>query len=159
MACKEIHTNDNIAEPYEKDWNERSISSIDEDKCKGQNSEADGMAEEGKVSSNQLYVELYRVQGVNMANVDIEDIRHEGALEDVNGGEDQRPHEGVCIPKLVVETVCDDTPHSALAPWKVYDTLNDQEACHDQLNWSLNTASNAMRGPGNMLKLEKKDDI
>ena len=118
------------------------------------------MAEEGKVSSNELDVERYRVPRVNMTNVDIEDIGHEGALEDVDGGEDQRPHEGVGVPELVVETICDDTVHGALAPWKVYDTLHDQEACHDQLNWSLNTASNAMRGPGNKIfKPENKDDI
>ena len=118
------------------------------------------MAEEGQVSSAKLDVELDGFNGVNVANVDIEDICHEGTLEDVNDGEDQRPHEGVGKPYLVVESVSDDTVLDPLLPWQVNHSLHDQEACHDQLNGSLNTSCNAVGSPtNNVSKAVFEDDI
>ena len=50
---------------------------VDEDESKCKDSEADGMAEERKVASNEPDVMLKCVNSVNMANVDIEHIGHE----------------------------------------------------------------------------------
>ena len=49
-------TYDNVAKPNQKYWNDGEICAINEEKCKGKNSEADGMAEERKVTTYELKI-------------------------------------------------------------------------------------------------------
>ena len=102
------------------------------------------MAEEGKMSSDEVDVLLDIFHVADVSNVDIEDIGHEGALEDVHNGEHEGPHGDVGEGKLVVEAQSHLAVPHALLPWKVNDTLHDEEACHDELNGCFNATSDAV---------------
>ena len=102
------------------------------------------MAKERQMSAYEVNVEHEGVHGVDAANEDIEHVGHEGTLENVNDGEDEGPHGNVGKPDLVLETVRDHAEFGSLRPGQVDDARHDQEAGQDQLNWSLDAASNAV---------------
>ena len=74
MFCHCCVSNDNIGKPNEDDWNGCYFVKIDEEECKGDDSEADGMKEEWKMTSNKINVSFTRFEVSKLSKVDIENV-------------------------------------------------------------------------------------
>ena len=82
-------TYDQIREPDEKDWHpEVDLIEVDSEVGVGEDSETDGLDKEGKVTARQVDVVLKGLHAVHLADVDVEDVDHDGALDDVDPGEE-----------------------------------------------------------------------
>ena len=86
--CQTI-TYDQIREPDQKDRNPAvDLIEVDCEVGVGEDSETDGLDKEGKVAGRQVGVVLEGLHAVHLADVDVEDVDHQGTLDDVDGGEE-----------------------------------------------------------------------
>ena len=130
-------TYEQIREPDEKYWDQAVGIEVDGKEGEGQDSQTDGVDEEGKVAGRQVDVVLERLQTVLLSDVDVEYVDHEGALDHVDGGEKDRGG--------------GDMVHS-LVPGQWQDVLHHEIECRHHLYRSSNTASDAVSHPSENLQ-------
>ena len=126
---------------------------VDDHHGVGKDSEAEDVAEEGKVARGQGDVLHEDAGAPDLPDVDIEDVGHQRALEDVAHGEKEGPHgdvvEGHIVVKAVLQIIVDHLGH----PGHVQDLLHDEEDCHAELQGSLHTPADPMSHPGICLNI------
>ena len=121
---------------------------VDDHHGVGEDSEAEDVAEEGEVACCQGDV-LHEDAGTpDLPDVDIEDVGHQCALEDVAHGEKEGPHGDVVEGYIVVEAVFHGVVDHLGHPGHIQDLLHDEEDCHAELQGSLHTPTDPMSHSG-----------
>ena len=145
-------TYEQIREPDEKDRDHAvDLIEVDGEEGEGQDSQADGVDEEGSVAGRQVDVVLERLQAVHLSNLDVEDVDHESALDHVEGGEEDRGG-GYVEVNGVPLTVRNGVGVEALVPGQWQDVLHHEVERRHHLYGSLDTAGDAVRDPGEHLQ-------
>ena len=143
---------DDVSEPHEEDWQHGESVEVENDEGEAQHSEADGVDEEGEMSSDQVDVMLECLHISQLTHVDIEDVDHHGALEDVHHAEDQGPHGDAGQWDLILESVSDSIGANSLLPRYWQYSQHDEERGQDELEGRLNAARDAVGDPGEHLQ-------
>ena len=152
--CQTI-TYDQIREPDEKDWHPAvDLIEVDGEVGVGQDSETDGLDEEGKVTARQVDVVLEGLHAVHLADVDVEDVDHQGALDDVDGGEEDGGDGDVEVERVPL-AVRDGGGVEPLVPGQRQHVLHHEVEGRHHLYRSLNAPGDAVRNPSEHLQSGK----
>ena len=145
-------TYEQIREPDEKDRDKAEfLIEVDGEEGEGQDSQTDGVDEEGSVAGRQVDVVLERLQAVHLSDVDVEDVDHEGALDHVEGSEEDRGGGDVEVDGVPL-AVRNGVGVEALVPGQWQDVLHHEIECRHHLYRSSNTASDAVSHPSENLQ-------
>ena len=109
------------------------------------------MEEERQMTCSKVGVVLETRGALKLADVDIEDVDHDGALHHVHDGEDQRDGGDVEV-QLVAFAVSDEAPVPGLVPRQGQHLLHHQEERHHHLYGGLDTPGDAVGDPGKHLQ-------
>ena len=102
------------------------------------------MEEEWQLTEDQVDILLEDGPRGDLANVDIEDVCEDGALHDVDDGEDEGPQRDAVEGELIAHCVSGQLCLCGLPPGNAEDALHDQEGVHHQLDGGLHTPRDAV---------------
>ena len=98
-------TNDDVGHPDEEERNDCHEVKVDTEERKGDNSEADGMEEEGKVTPYKIQVSFGRLEVSELSNVHVEKVDLNCTTQNVYNGKAEGPQRNAEERNLVIKSV------------------------------------------------------